>query len=133
MAEIAYRHEGALGTIGVPVRPARGMQIHDGRGGTLTLDPTALDLRCLADAARFLLAGPLPLGASVLKVTTGAEVYLLSRRAAGEDTSEELVSITRMYDRTEDVLLSRDLVELVLELLERLGGPALAKTAPGCD
>jgi hypothetical protein len=56
----------------------RTMTICDGRGGSLGLDLDCLELKALAFACHCLLDDLAPPGVSVIKVTAGEQVYLLT-------------------------------------------------------
>lgn len=107
-----------------PLRP--GMTICDGWGGALTLDLSRGELRWLVYACRSLIAGTVPPGASMLKVHAGNTVYLLNYHSRADGEAE--MQITDLYDPTQQVVLPRDLAEMIAALVEQfLGtGPALA-------
>jgi len=96
-------------------RAPRGMTICDGRGGALTLDLASPEVGSLADACRRLMGCHLPPGASVLKVSTAGGVYLLSTHARADGG----LQISNLYDPAERIVLTRDLAEIVVALLER--------------
>ncbi len=97
--------------------PRRAVVIWDGHGGMLTLDLACGDLYLLVDAWRSLLAGATPPWATLIKVYAGNEVYLLSHRQ--RDGALHL-SIAKLYDPSEHVVLDRDLADMTVALVEQL-------------
>jgi hypothetical protein len=93
----------------------RGMTIADGRGGALWLDLASPGISRLAEALLRLMSGRVPPGATVLKVTVGAEVYLASWREGGD--GEEMLQLAKLFDPGERVALSRTTAETVASLL----------------
>jgi hypothetical protein len=93
----------------------RGMAIADGRGGALWLDLASPGISRLAEALLRLMSGQVPPGATVLKVTVGAEVYLASWREGGD--GEETLQLAKLFDPGERVALSRITAETVASLL----------------
>ncbi len=97
--------------------PRRAVAIWDGHGGMLTLDLACGDLYLLVDAWRTLLGGATPPWASLIKVYAGNEVYVLSNRQ--RDSAVHL-SIAKLYDPSEHVILDRDLAHMTVALIEQL-------------
>ncbi len=90
--------------------------ICDGRGGSLSLDLSNRELHWLSDACRRLAEGDTPPSASMLKVHAAGETYLLTRYvSAGREVE---VHIANMFDPGERVVLTSDLVEIVVSLVE---------------
>jgi hypothetical protein len=95
----------------------RTMTICDGRGGSLGLDLDCLELEALAFACHCLLDDLAPPGASVIKVTAGEQVYLVSRpRPAGDLVCLQIASL---YEPGERVQLAPDMALLVVALVEQ--------------
>lgn len=90
--------------------------ICDGRGGSLSLDLSNQELHWLADACQRLAEGNTPPSASMLKVHAAGETYLLTRYVGADHEIE--VHIANMFDPGEHVALTRDLVEIVVSLVE---------------
>src|SRR5262249_42069296 len=96
---------------------SRMMTICDGLGGSLDLDLDCRELEALILACHCLLDGMAPPGASLIKVTAGDEVYLVSvPKSAGEAVYLQIASL---YEPTERVQLNRDLAQLVVALIEQ--------------
>ena len=91
----------------------------DGRGGALALDPASDNLHWLADACRRLLRGPMPLGASALKVRADEKCYLVSRRPQShEPESAWNLTIANLYDSGESVTLASDPAEVLASMID---------------
>jgi hypothetical protein len=95
----------------------RMMTICDGLGGSLDLDLDCRELEALTFACRCLLDGMAPPGASLIKVTAGDEVYLVSHPQPADDSV--CLQIVSLYQPTERVRLTWDLAQLVVALIEQ--------------
>jgi hypothetical protein len=93
------------------------MTICDGLGGALDLDLDCRELEALTFACHCLLDGMAPPGASLIKVTAGDAVYLVSHPKPTSDSV--CLQIVSLYQPTECVLLSCDLAQLVVALIEQ--------------
>lgn len=92
--------------------------ITDGRGGALALDPGNPDLRWLARGLRLALDGGLPTSRGALKVAAGQTVYWLSW--IQRETEEPSIRVASLYDPSQAVELPRDLIALVIGLIDHL-------------
>jgi hypothetical protein len=95
----------------------RTITICDGLGGSLGLDLDCRELEALAFACHCLLDDMAPPGASLIKVTAGNHVYLVSRpKAQGEQIH---LQITSLYEPEEHIQLTPDMAALVIALVEQ--------------
>jgi hypothetical protein len=95
---------------------ARRMTICDGEDGMLTLDLRYEDIHWLVDACRRLATGGMPPHGGMLKVSANGTIYLVSAvRKAGDRV---VVRIVNLYEPTERVELSDDLIGVVAGLVE---------------
>lgn len=95
----------------------RTMTICDGLGGSLGLDLDCLELEALTFACHCLLDDVAPPGASLIKVTAGDQVYLVSRPKPADGLI--CLEIASLYDPGERVQLTPDMARLVVALVEQ--------------
>ena len=94
----------------------RRMTICDGEEGMLTLDLRYEDIHWLVDACQRLAADGAPRNGGMLKVQANGTIYLVSAvRNAGKRV---VVRIVNLYDPSERVELSDDLIRVVAGLIE---------------
>lgn len=103
---------------GALARARRGVVLCDGEGSTLALDPSSDVTALLIDACRLLLAGEQRSGASMVKVSADAQVYLVSRGTT--EWGEDRLRIADLYDPSERVVLPTDVAEAMLAMIEQL-------------
>lgn len=96
--------------------PYPGMTIFDGVGGVIALALSPGELGRFVEAYRWLAANTLDGGVGTIKVALGAKTYLLHRRPMAGNNM--VLRIMNMYDPGEQVVLSSDLAQVVLTLLE---------------
>jgi hypothetical protein len=96
------------------------MAIVDDLGGVLSLDVSSPDVTALRDACQLLLPAKRLGWASAIKVRMG-ERCLLVRRRAGEDGASR-IDIVDLYDSSQRVSLTSDLVGVLLGVLDGLTG-----------
>ena len=95
----------------------RTMTICDGFGGSLGFDLDCRELEALTFACNSLLDGIAPPGASLMKVTAGEQVYLVSRP---KPTDEAIcLEIASLYEPGARIQLTPDMARLVLALVEQ--------------
>lgn len=108
---------GASVTASYARRPA--LTVLDGRGGALSLDLAAGELRWLVDACRRMLRGAAPAGASALKVRAAEKWYLVSSAITDPSTATPRdVTIANLYDPGETVTLASDLAEMLATMID---------------
>jgi hypothetical protein len=93
------------------------MTICDGLGGSIGFDLDCPELAALAFACHCLLDGMAPPGASLIKVTAGDQVYLVSRPKLAEDAA--CLEIASLYEPGSRVRLTPDMALLVVALVEQ--------------
>jgi hypothetical protein len=92
------------------------MTICDGLGGSLGLDLDCRELEALAFACHCLLDGAAPPGASLIKVTAGDQIYLVSRSKSPGDSI--CLQIASLYEPDARVQLTAEMARLVVALVE---------------
>lgn len=103
---------------GATSRPRR-MIICDGYEGMLTLDLRFQDTHWLIDACRQLATGSTPPNAGIMKVSANGTIYLVSAPRSRRDGV--VARIVNMYDPSERVDLSDDLIRIVAGLISSAG------------
>jgi hypothetical protein len=107
----------------------RKLTICDGLGGSLGLDLDCRELEALTFACHHLLDGIAPPGASLLKVTAGEQVYLVSRPKPSDEVI--CLEIASLYEPNERIQLTPDLARIVVALVEQ--GLLHRHGPPQCD
>ena len=95
----------------------RKITICDGLGGSLGLDLDCRELEALTFACHHLLDGMAPPGASVLKVTAGKHVYLVSRPKPSDEAI--CLEIASLYEPDARIQLTPDMARIVVALVEQ--------------
>jgi hypothetical protein len=95
----------------------RTMTICDGLGGSLGLDLDCRELEALTFACHCLLDDMAPPGASLMKVTAGEQVYLVSRPQPSD--SAICLEIASLYEPDARIQLTPDMARLVVALVEQ--------------
>jgi hypothetical protein len=95
----------------------RSMTICDGLGGSLGLDLDCRELEALTFACHCLLDEMAPPGASLMKVTAGEQVYLVSRPQPSD--SAICLEIASLYEPDARIRLTPDMARLVVALVEQ--------------